>query len=272
MGKLYICATPIGNLEDITLRALRILREVDLIACEDTRHTKHLLDRYDIEKPLTSYHKFSRSSKAEHIISIIKEGRSVALVSDAGMPGISDPGEGLIRQAIRAGIEVVPIPGPSAFVAALAASGLSTDKFFFQGFLPSKRSERMDRLKKAAVEEGTLIFYEAPHRIIETLLDMKEVLGDRYVVLAREITKKFEEFIRGNASEVLHKLRTAPPKGEFVLIVEGAKEASPIKDEAVAKQIRGLLKMGISKRDAAQFMSNYSGLPKNKIYDMVQNI
>lgn len=269
MGRLFVCATPIGNLEDITLRAIRTLKEADLIACEDTRHTKVLLDKHSITTPLTSYHKFNIASKTKFILSRIKGGKSVALVSDAGMPGISDPGAELIGEAIKEGIEVVPIPGPSAVITALAASGLPTDRFLFQGFLSSKKSERVKVLKRLKGEEATLVFYEAPHRIIETLEDLKEVFGGRKVVLAREVTKKFEEFIRGDLSAVILKMRAKKAKGEFVVIVEGSsakKESSDV--GLVTGMLRDLIASGLSKKDAVKFVAKYSGLPKNRIYDI----
>ena len=270
MGKLYICATPIGNLEDITLRALKTLKEVDLIACEDTRRTKILLDKYGISKPLTSYHKFNIKQKDRTILSMIKQGKDIALVSDAGMPGISDPGEELIKEAIEEGILVVPIPGPSAFVSALAASGLSTGKFIFQGFLPPKKSERAGMLKKIMGEDATLVFYEAPHRILETLEDIKDVLGERRAVLAREITKKFEEFIRGSISELIAKFRSVKPKGEFVIVVEGKIGGSPeAPTDQFIKLAKDLVLSGVSKKDVVKLITKHSGLPKNRVYDIV---
>jgi 16S rRNA (cytidine1402-2'-O)-methyltransferase len=272
-ASLYVCATPIGNLEDITLRAVRVLKECGLIAAEDTRHTKKLLDRHQIKTPLTSYHKFNIRQKTSFVLNKIKEGKSVALVSDAGMPGISDPGEELIAEAIKEGINVIPIPGPSAFVTALAVSGLSTGKFLFQGFLPSKKSERVEMLNGLRGEDATLIFYEAPHRIVETLEDMKEVLGNRNVVAAREITKKFEEFVRGNISEALTRFRASKPKGEFVLLVEGSPEKKERPDAgSLGQALKELIKLGVSKKDLVRIFSVHSGLTRNELYDMVLNI
>jgi len=273
MGKLYVCATPIGNLEDITLRAIRVLKEADVVAAEDTRHTAILLDKYGISTPLTSYHKWNIASKTKHILNLIKQGKSVALVSDAGMPGISDPGSELIGEAIKEGVEVIPIPGPSAVLTALCVSGLSTDRFCFEGFLPSKRNERLKKLKQLALEERTLVFYEAPHRVVEALEDIGRVFGERNVVLARELTKKFEEVIRGKASNVVDHFKGQKPKGEFVVVVEGV-HGKKVKasDSALFEMISDLKKLKISKKDIVKFLSKHSDLPKNQIYDMVLGV
>ena len=223
MGSLFIVATPIGNLEDITFRAVRILSEVDLIAAEDTRQTKILLTRYDINTPMTSYHKFNIKSKTPHLIKLLKEGKNLALVSDSGMPGISDPGYELIRESVNQGIRVEPIPGPSAAITALAVSGLPTDKFIFEGFLPKKPGKKAKRLKELKSEKATIIIYESPYRVVKTLEDIKETLGDRSVAVCRELTKKFEEVVRGKAGEVLEKFRERKPKGEVVVVVEGSR-------------------------------------------------
>lgn len=222
MGTLFIVATPIGNLEDITFRAVRILAEVDLIAAEDTRHTKILLTRYDINTPMTSYHKFNIKAKTLHLIDLLKQGKSVALVSDAGMPGISDPGYEVVSGAVVQGIRVEPIPGPSAAITALAVSGLPTDKFVFEGFLPKKPGKKLKKLKELKSEERTTIIYESPYRLVKTLENIKEILGDRQVAVCRELTKKFEEIIRGKAGDVLEKIKERKIKGEVVLVVEGS--------------------------------------------------
>ncbi len=219
MGTLYVVSTPIGNLGDITLRALDTLKSADVIACEDTRHTLQLLNHFDIKKPLVSYHQHSRDSKVEQIISSILEGKNVALVTDAGTPGISDPGEFLIRAAIENSIDVVPIPGVSAAVTALSVSGLSTDEFVFIGFLPHKKG-RQTKLKEIALINRTTILYESPFRINKLLTELLEFVGDREVSVSRELTKKFEETYRGKISEVLPKIKE---KGEFVVILESAK-------------------------------------------------
>ncbi|MFH1198560.1 MAG: 16S rRNA (cytidine(1402)-2'-O)-methyltransferase [Candidatus Omnitrophota bacterium] len=216
---LYIVATPIGNLKDITLRALEVLKSVDLIACEDTRHTKILLDHYQIKIPTTSFYQHNQIKKGEYLIRILREGKSVALVSDAGMPGILDPGYHIINLAIKNNIEVVVIPGPTAFVNALVASGKPAHKFIFEGFLPNRTIARKNRLKKLAEIEETIIFYESCHRILATLADILEVFGDKEIVVARELTKKFEEITREKASKVLQKFQLQKPRGEFVVII-----------------------------------------------------
>lgn len=221
-GALFVCGTPIGNLEDITFRAVRILQEADLIAAEDTRRTKILLDRYQINTPLTSYHKFNIKAKTGHLIELLRSGKRLALVSDSGMPGISDPGYEIIKEALEKGIEVVPVPGPTALISALAISGLPTDNFLFLGFLPKKPGKRRKILQGLTGLSSTLIIYESPYRIVKCLEDVKEVLGDRQVAVGRELTKKFEEVLRGKVSELLEDLKQNPRKGEMVLLVEGA--------------------------------------------------
>jgi len=220
-GILYIVSTPIGNLEDITLRALRTLREVQIIAAEDTRHTRGLLSHYDLHTPITSYHDFNKEEKSRVLIERMLEGSSVALVSDAGTPTLSDPGYYLITQSIISGIRVSPVPGPSAPLAALATSGLPTDAFLFDGFLPKKRGARERRLTELSSERRTLIFFESPHRILATLGQMLEILGDRRGVLARELTKAFEEIARGNISDLIKHLADKRVRGEITLLVEG---------------------------------------------------
>lgn len=214
--KLYVVATPIGNLSDITLRALEVLRSVDVIACEDTRQTIKLLNHFEIKKELISYHAHSGLAKIEKLLELLKEGKEVALVSDAGTPGVSDPGEPLVRAAISAGVEVIPIPGASAAITALSASGLSTDEFVFIGFLPHKKG-RQTKLKEIASEKRTIIIYESPYRIKKILNELLEFAGDRKVAVFRELTKKFEEAYRGKISEVKDKIKE---KGEFVVVVE----------------------------------------------------
>jgi 16S rRNA (cytidine1402-2'-O)-methyltransferase len=220
-GILYIVSTPIGNLEDITLRALRILKEVHLIAAEDTRRTALLLSHFEIRKPLTSYFEGNELKKREVILSRLKEGNPVALVSDAGTPGISDPGYRLIQQAIKHGIPVVPIPGPSAVIAALSVSGLPTDAFLFKGFLPHKSKKRSDLLLQVGEARETLIFYESPHRLSEALKDILETLGDREMVLTRELTKVYEEILRGKVSEIQSQIAGRRLKGEITLVISG---------------------------------------------------
>lgn len=218
---LYIVATPIGNLKDITLRAIEVLKSSDLIACEDTRHTKILTRHYGIDKPLVSYYEYNKLSRGEYLIKLLKEGKNIALVSDAGTPGISDPGSHIIKLAIENNIPLTYIPGPTAFIGALVLSGLPTHKFIFEGFLPAKSGARKNKLKELKGEKRTLIFYESPHRLIKTLQDILEVLGDREIALVRELTKKFEEIVRGKASEVFNFFQAKRIRGEFILILPG---------------------------------------------------
>jgi 16S rRNA (cytidine1402-2'-O)-methyltransferase len=220
-GTLYIVSTPIGNLEDITLRALRILKEVDLIAAEDTRHTGLLLKHFGIQKPLTSYFEGNELKKKEFILTRLKQGDRVALVSDAGTPGISDPGFRLIQTVIENQIPIIPIPGPSAVITALSVSGLPTDAFLFKGFLPHKSKKRRDLLKQLEEVKETLIFYESPHRLTETLRDIFDILGDREIVLTRELTKIYEEILRGKLSEIQNQVSQRKLKGEITVIISG---------------------------------------------------
>jgi 16S rRNA (cytidine1402-2'-O)-methyltransferase len=222
MGTLFVVATPIGNLEDITLRAIRILSEVDLIAAEDTRQTKILLTRHSINTPMTSYHKFNIRSRTPQLIELLKQGQNIALVSDSGMPGVSDPGHEIIRESIDQNIRVEVIPGPSAAITALVVSGLPTDHFLFEGFLPRKPGKKTKRLKELKNEEGTIIIYESPFRLARTLEDIRMVWGERRVAICRELTKKFEEVIRGKAGEVLEKIKGRKIRGEVVVVVEGS--------------------------------------------------
>ena len=230
-GTLYVVSTPIGNLEDITLRALRILREVQIVAAEDTRHSRGLLSRYDIHTPLTSYHDFNKEEKTPVLLQRLSKGESVALISDAGTPTVSDPGYFLITQAIAAGVPVSPIPGPSAVLAAISVSGLPTDAFLFDGFLPKKRGARSRRLTELSAEKRTLIFFESPHRILGVLQEMLLLFGNRRVALARELTKAFEEIIRGRLSEVIQALEGRKTRGEITLVVEGASYGSQRKSK-----------------------------------------
>lgn len=218
-GALFVVATPIGNLEDITFRAVRILSEADLIAAEDTRRTKILLVKYNINTPMTSYHKFNIKAKTSHLVEILMQGKNIALVSDSGMPGVSDPGHEIIRESVDQNIRVEVVPGPSAALTALVVSGLPTDRFVFEGFLPKKPGKKRKKLKELKNETRTIIIYESPFRVVKTLKDILGVMGDRQVAVCRELTKKFEEIIRGSVSEVVKKLEK--PKGEFVIIVKG---------------------------------------------------
>jgi 16S rRNA (cytidine1402-2'-O)-methyltransferase len=220
-GTLYVVATPIGNLEDITFRAIRTLNEVDLIASEDTRHTKILLDRYTIATRMTSYHKFNIRGKTTQLIHELQMGRNLALVSDAGTPGISDPGYELVAEAVKQGIKVESIPGPSAVITALSVSGLPTDRFIFEGFLPKKPGKKRKVLEALKDEERTVIIYESPFRLVKTLVDIKNIFGERPLAVCREMTKKFEEIMRGSAGEVLEKIKDQKVRGEIVLVISG---------------------------------------------------
>jgi 16S rRNA (cytidine1402-2'-O)-methyltransferase len=266
--ELYIVATPIGNLEDITLRALRVLREADLIACEDTRQTRKLLDHFGIAKPVTSYHDHNEAARTAELIGRLDRGETVALVSDAGTPLISDPGYRLVRAAIEAGIAVVPIPGPSAVMGALAGAGLGTDSFRFCGFLPPKTSQRRKVFEEWKNEACTLVFYEAPHRILETLEDIAATMGARPVVIARELTKLHEEFLRGTAAELHATLSGRPSvKGEITLLIGKAEHAEP-DDTPIEDAIRTLETSGISRMDAIKQVAKTRGLSKREVYKL----
>ncbi len=266
-GKLYIVSTPIGNLEDITLRALRVLKEVDLIACEDTRVTKKLLSNYQIQNPLTTYHEHNEKKKAEELLSLLEAGENIAVVSDAGTPGISDPGYRLVTLASEKGIDVISIPGPSAAIAALSVSGLPTSSFTFFGFLPRPLKKRKKLLQAIRESPQTLIFYESPNRIIETLKDMFEILQDRKVSLSRELTKLFEETLRGRLSEVLEILiQRKKLKGEFTIIIEGYHYGIGELDMQLDKQLNIYMEKGLSLKDTVKEVSRNLGLSKSKVY------
>jgi 16S rRNA (cytidine1402-2'-O)-methyltransferase len=269
VGTLYIVATPIGNLEDITLRALRILKEVDLIAAEDTRHTKIFLDHYGIHTPLTSYHEHNERAKAHALVKQLEHGKNVALVSDAGTPTLSDPGYRLVQEAIRAGVSLVPVPGASALTAVLSASGIPTDRFVFEGFLPAKKEERRARLKRLREERRTLVFYEAPHRLKESLDDLLEILRDREVVLGREVTKIYEEFIRGRLSRVCAEIAGKEPRGEITLVVQGSEEDIPPADDLLMAEIRRLRRKGMRVKEIAELLGERFSCSKREIYRKV---
>jgi 16S rRNA (cytidine1402-2'-O)-methyltransferase len=270
-GVLYIVATPIGNLEDITLRALRILKEVDLIAAEDTRHSLKLLSHFGISKPMISYWKEKEKVRSEKIMEKLHEGLSVALISDAGTPGIADPGAVLIKRAIEENIPVIPIPGPSAFVAALSVSGLPAEKFIFLGFLPSGKTQRKKALGDLSLEKKTLVFYEAPHRISETLEDMAIVFGNRKAAVVKEVTKIHEEVLRGNISDILNQMRDTKVAGEYVIIVEGISEFHEHSIEDVLQEIGMLMKKGLGRKEAVKKVSGEYGLSKTELYNQSLN-
>jgi 16S rRNA (cytidine1402-2'-O)-methyltransferase len=272
-GTLYIVATPIGNLEDISYRAVRILKEADLIACEDTRHTAKLLHHYGIDKPTVSYHEHNEVARAEELVAKLEQGLNITQVSDAGMPGISDPGYRVIKLAIERGVPVVPIPGASALVAALAASGLPTDSFQFLGFLPAKSGQRRTILEMLRNAEHTTIVYEAPHRIVETMEDIVELLGaERPVVLARELTKLHEEFIRGGAGEVLRHVQEHVMKGEMTLLIgKGAGQQTAGKD--IAQRLDEIMReQNLDEKAALKIVAKEQGLSKSEAYRELQRV
>jgi 16S rRNA (cytidine1402-2'-O)-methyltransferase len=274
-GTLYVVATPIGNLEDISYRAVRILKEADLIACEDTRHTAKLLHHYGIDKPTVSYHEHNEVARAEELVAKMEQGLKVAQVSDAGMPGISDPGYRVIKLAIECGVPVVPIPGASALVAALAASGLPTDSFQFLGFLPARSGERRTLLESVRHAQQTTVVYEAPHRIAETMNDIVELLGaERPVVLARELTKVHEEFIRGSAAEVLQRVQQHELKGEMTLLIGKAKsQAESSKKRDVASRLQEIMReQKIEENAALKVLAKERGISKSEAYRELQRL
>lgn len=265
-GILYIVATPIGNLEDITLRALRILKEVDFIAAEDTRHTQHLLRHYEIRTPLVSYHEHNEKSKAQQLVPELIAGKNIALVSDAGTPAISDPGYRLVVAAVAAGINVVPLPGAAAFALALSASGLPTDRFAFEGFLPAKSRERRAALQAVRDETRTLLFYEAPHRLVDSLGAIQEILGNRDAVIARELTKLHEEFLRGPVSELIATLSQREIRGEITLVIRGASEHAETSLDGVRAEIAKLKADGMRVKEIAEMIGEKYGLAKRDVY------
>lgn len=269
-GTLYLVATPIGNLEDITIRALNVLKEVDLIAAEDTRHTLGLLNHFEISKPLISYYKETEKIKSPILVEKLLNGKNIALVSDAGTPGISDPGEEIVKEAIKNDIKIVPIPGACAFVNALIPSGMNTREFSFIGFLSANKKEKKDKLEELKYETKTLIFYEAPHKLSNTLEAMLEILGDRNIVLARELTKIHEEFIRGKISTIIEQI--VDTKGEFVIIVEGNniskkdKEILDLNELTLEDHYKYYENTGISKKEIIKKIAKDRNVNKNEIY------
>ena len=268
---LYLVGTPIGNLEDITLRALRILREVDLIAAEDTRQTLKLLNKYEIKNHLTSYYEHNKKEKGIELIEKLKNGLNIALVTDAGMPGISDPGEDLVKLCIKNNIEYTVIPGPTAFSTALVLSGISDESFIFVGFLSAKKGEREAKLKELANEKHTLIFYEAPHKLNKTLESIKKILGNREIAVCRELTKKFEQVIRGTVEEVSEYYTENESKGEFVLIVNKPKSENIVFEIPIFEQVQNLIDGGMDKKSAIMHVSRLRNLPKRVVYNEFEN-
>ncbi len=275
-GKLFLCATPIGNLEDITFRVIRTLKEVDLIAAEDTRHSIKLLNHFEINTPMTSYHEFNKIDKGRYLIEQLKAGLNIALITDAGTPGISDPGEELVKMAYEAGIEVTSLPGPAACITALTLSGLSTRRFVFEAFLPSDKKEKQIILKELQNETRTILIYEAPHRLVKTLKELEEVLGERKITLVRELTKKYETAFRTTFSEAITYYSQQEPKGECVIAIEG-KSYEVIEQEgreqwmalSVLEHMEVYLEKGMDKKEAMKAVSADRGVSKRDIYRML---
>lgn len=265
-GTLYICPTPIGNLEDITLRTIRILGEVDLIAAEDTRHTIRLLNHLDIKKPLTSYHEHNIKTKGIELLEKLKSGLDIALVSDAGMPGVSDPGQELVRDSLAQDIPVIALPGATASITALVISGFNTDKFVFEGFLSSKKNKRRQELEKIKEYSVTSIIYESPHRLLATLKDISQILGDRPLSISRELTKKYEETFRGSGMQALEKFEVEGVRGEFVIVVDGNNE-EVLEDRIDIKSVlEDYIQKGYSNKEAIKMVATEYNIPKNKVY------
>lgn len=265
-GTLYIVSTPVGNLEDITLRAIRILGEVDIIAAEDTRHSVKLLNHLGIRKPMISYWREKEQIRSDEIIKRLHAGQSIALISDAGTPGISDPGAVLIKRAIEENIQILSIPGPSAFVAALSVSGLPTDQFTFMGFLPSRTAQRQKFLREVYLEQRTLIFYEAPHRIVDTLLDVSHIFGERKAALIKEITKFHEDVVRGSITEIIEEVQKTTIAGEYVIIVEGWSGMNKSITEDVLSELHTCMRKGLGRKEAVKRIAETFGLSKKELY------
>ncbi len=275
-GILYLCATPIGNLEDITFRVIRILKEVDLIAAEDTRHSIKLLNHFEIKTPMTSYHEFNKIDKARYLVEQLLAGKNIALITDAGTPGISDPGEELVRQAYAAGIEVTSLPGACAAVTALTLSGLTTRRFCFEAFLPTDKKERLRVLEELKSETRTVILYEAPHRLSKTLKELKDTLGNRNISVIKELTKKHETVWRCKLIEAIETFNTEEPRGEYVLVIEGRspEEMAEEKQEqwgaiALEEHMKLYLNQGLDKKEAMKAVAKDRGISKREIYQML---
>ena len=278
-GKLYLCATPIGNLEDITFRVLRTLKEVDLIAAEDTRHSIQLLNHFEIRTPMTSYHEYNKVDKARYLVEQLQSGVNIALITDAGTPGISDPGEELVRQCYEAGVEVTSLPGPAACVTALTMSGLSTRRFCFEAFLPAEKSDKKERLrilKELKDETRTIIIYEAPHHLVKTLDDLYGTLGNRRITILRELTKKFETAFRTTFEEALSVYGQEEPKGECVIVIEG-KSPQELKQErirtweemSIEEHMDHYISMGQDKKEAMKSVAGDRGISKRDVYQQL---
>ena len=268
---LYLVGTPIGNFNDMTYRAVETLKNVDLIAAEDTRNTLNLLNHFDIKTKITSYHEHNKSSKGQQLLEMLLEGKDVAIVTDAGMPAISDPGEDIVKLCIDNNIEVTTVPGPTAFVSALVMSGLPTKGVVFEGFLSAKNSEREKRLTELKEYKETVIFYEAPHKLLRTLEHIKNVFGDRDISVSREITKKFEETIRGKISDVIKHFTENNPKGEFVLVLSGAEEKEEVYITSVTQHVDELISQGMDKKTAIAEVAKLRKIPKRNVYNEYEN-
>lgn len=275
-GKLYLCATPIGNLEDITFRVIRILKEVDLIGAEDTRNSIKLLNHFEIKTPMTSYHEFNKYDKAKQLVEMMQQGKNIAIITDAGTPGISDPGEELVRQCYEAGIEVTSLPGPAACITALTMSGQKTRRFCFEAFLPSDKKEKNQVLEQLKNETRTIIIYEAPHRLVRTLKELEQVLGDRELTLCRELTKKYEESVKTTITNAIQMYEAKEPKGEFVLVIAGKSDEEIQKEKqqmweemSVEEHVDFYEKQGNSRKDAMKLVAKDRGVSKRDIYNQL---
>ena len=272
-GKLYLCATPIGNLEDITFRVLRTLKEVDLIGAEDTRHSIKLLNHFGIKTPMTSYHEYNKVEKAKYLVSLLQEGKNIALITDAGTPGISDPGEELVRQCYEAGIVVSSLPGPAACITALTMSGMATRRFAFEAFLPSDKKERAMVLAELAEETRTIVLYEAPHHLLRTLEELREQIGNRKITICRELTKKYEEAKQSFIDDMIDHYSLNEPKGEFVLVIEGKSFDEKVKEEqeswlelTIAEHLDYYVNRGMNKKEAMKQVAKDRGISKRDVY------
>lgn len=277
MGKLFLVATPIGNLDDMTFRAVECLKSVDLIACEDTRHSRILLDHYDIKTRTTSYHEHNKYEKAEELVAQMMQGINIAVITDAGTPGISDPGEELVRQAWEAGIEVTSLPGASAVITSLSMCGLPSRRFVFEGFLPPEKKEHREALQRMAGDTRTMVIYEAPHRIKRTLKELLDVLGDRQIRICRELTKKFEEVLAFTITEAMEYFEETEPKGEMVVVIEGlspeeakANEAGRWEQMSVQEHVDYYVKQGMNEKDAMKAAAKDRNVSKRDIYDALK--
>lgn len=275
-GKLYLCATPIGNLEDITYRVLKTLREVDLIGAEDTRHSIHLMNHFEIKTPMTSYHEYNKVEKAKILVEQMKEGKNIAIITDAGTPGISDPGEEIVRQCYEAGIEVTSIPGPAACITALTMSGLNTRRFAFEAFLPTEKKERQRILEELKNETRTIVLYEAPHHLIRTLNELQKILGDREMTLCKELTKIYERAEKSTIEKLIEKYEETEIKGEYVLVIQGRSFEEIKKEEqevylqiSIEEHMQKYLSRGMDRKEAMKQVAKDRGISKREVYAQV---